>query len=188
MEFNLKKELLNYTPYNKEEQEYVKRTIHFLDNNTNCYSRTNLAGHVNAGALVMAEDGSVLLNHHKILDKWLLFAGHSDGDTNSLNVAKREVMEESGITEYNDLGGKIFDVDVHLIPEDKEKNEPAHYHYDIRFLFIVKNKDFKISSESLEVKWMSIDEAKQVGYSSITRVLDKANKMYLNMQNKNRNK
>lgn len=59
-----------------------------------------------AGALIMDEDGNVLLNHHKLLDKWLLFGGHSDGESNSLNVAKREVMEESGITEYDDLNRK----------------------------------------------------------------------------------
>ena len=45
--------------------------------------------------MVIDHDCNVLLNHHKILDKWLHFGGHSDGESNSLNVAKREVMEEA---------------------------------------------------------------------------------------------
>ena len=80
--------------------------MHFLKTDNNCFSRTNLKGHITAGALVIDKKGNVLLNHHKILDMWLLFGGHSDGEANSLNVAKREVMEESGITEFDDLNRK----------------------------------------------------------------------------------
>ena len=80
----------------------------FIDvrTNTNCFSRSNLKGHITASALIMDGNGNILLNHHKILDMWLLFGGHSDGEVNSLNVAKREVMEESGITEFDDLNRK----------------------------------------------------------------------------------
>ncbi len=162
MEFDLYKAIENYNPKDESEKECVGKMKEFLRTNDNCFSRTNLKGHITAGALVMDKNGNVLLNHHKALDKWLLFGGHSDGESNSLNVAKMEIMEESGITEFDDLGGKILDIDVHIILENSAKQEPAHYHYDIRFLFIVKNKDFKISDESKEAKCMSINEAKQV--------------------------
>lgn len=106
VEFDLVEEIANYIPKDEVEQESVKKIKDFLGNNENCFSRSNLNGHVTAGALIMDEEGNVLLNHHKILDKWLLFGGHSDGESNSLNVAKREVMEESGITEFDDLNRK----------------------------------------------------------------------------------
>lgn len=74
-----------------------------------------------------------------------------------------------------------------MIPENIVKNEPAHYHYDIRFLFIVKNKEFKISDESKDAKWMSIAQAKQLMTTpDKTRVLDKAYDIYLDMQRSNR--
>ena len=122
MEFDLYKAIENYIPRDEKEKECVEKAKDFLKNNDNCFSRTNLKGHITAGALVMDENGNVLLNHHKALDKWLLFGGHSDGESNSLNVAKREVMEESGIAELDDLGGKILDIDAHIIPEN-----PAHF-------------------------------------------------------------
>ena len=107
-----------------------------------------------------------------------LNGGHSDGEADSLNVAKREVMEESGITEYNDLGGKVVDVDVHTIPENAKKHEPEHLHYDIRFVFVVDKKDFKISDESKEIVWMPISKAKTlVPPESMPRYLDKADKL-----------
>ena len=153
MEFDLYKAIENYIPRDEKEKECVEKAKDFLKNNDNCFSRTNLKGHITAGALVMDENGNVLLNHHKALDKWLLFGGHSDGESNSLHVAKREVMEESGIAELDDLGGKILDIDAHIIPENPAKKEPAHYHYDIRFLFIVKNKDFKFGNSKDGWEW-----------------------------------
>lgn len=179
MDFDLYKALREYKPQDKNEKESLKKIIDFLNTNSNCFSRTNKAGHITGSALVIDGNGNVLLNHHKKLDKWFQFGGHSDGDPNTLNVAKREVFEESGITDIDDLGGKIFDVDVHLIPEDKAKNEPAHYHYDIRFLFIAENKEFKISDESKCIRWLSYKEARTyVNEPSMFRMLDKFSKMF----------
>ena len=174
MEFDLYKALNEYNPKDAIEIENLNKIKEFLNTNSNCFSRTNLKGHITASALVVDSNYNVLLNHHKVLDKWLAFGGHSDVDTNSLNVAKREVIEESGIVEFDDLGGKIFDVDVHLIPENQAKKEPAHYHYDIRFLFIVKDRNFKISDESKEIKWVTIKQAKQlINNPGIERMLNK---------------
>ena len=183
MEFDLIKELEKYTPKDEMEIEDKKKILKFLKTNENCYSRTNLKGHITAGAIIMHENGDLLINFHKILKKWVFFGGHCDGETNILNVAKREVAEESGITEYDDLGGKIFDTEVHLIPENKAKKEPEHYHYDIQFLFIVKKKDFKISEESIDIKWCTIEEAeKLMKDKDKIRILYKASEIHKNRQ------
>ena len=175
MEFNLKQALKEYKPTDAKEKEDLIKIIEFLDNNSNCFERKNLEGHITAGALVIDNTGNVLLNHHKVLDIWLHFGGHSDGDNNSLNVARREVMEESGICDFDDSEGKIFDIDVHMIPENKEKKEPAHYHYDIRFLFIAKKSDFKISDESSDIKWVTMEKARELISNQATiRMINKA--------------
>lgn len=180
MSFDLKKALKEYMPADKSEAESLEKIKQLLalQGKEDIFSRTRLAGHIVAGALVVDKKGNVLMNHHKVLDKWLHFGGHSDGEANSLNVAKREVEEESGITEYDDLGGRIVDLDVHTIPESKKKNEPEHFHYDIRFLFVVDKRDFKISDESSEIVWMPIAKAKTlVPSDSEMRYLDKADKI-----------
>ena len=62
------------------------------------------------------------------------------------------------------------------------KKEPAHYHYDIRFIFIVKKKEIKISDESKEAKWVTIEQARQLMTTSDkTRLLDKAYEIYREM-------
>lgn len=157
--FKLLDELKNYKPYDNKEQEDLTKIISFLECNTNCYDRSNLDGYVTAGAFVCDKQGNILLNHHKKSGMWFQFGGHSDGEEDSLNVAKREIMEEAGITNF-ELGiNSVYDVAVMRIPYSAKKNEPEHWHFDVNFLFIVDNHDYEISNESMEIKWVTIDEA-----------------------------
>ena len=157
--FDLIKELKNYIPFDQKENEDVKKTLEFLKTNQNCYDRSNLFGHVTAGAFVCDRSGHILLNHHKKSGLWFQFGGHSDGESDCLNVAKREIMEEAGITEFRLGKNSIFDVAVMKIPFNVKRSEPEHFHYDINFLFIVNNYKYEISNESIEIKWATIDEA-----------------------------
>lgn len=92
-------------------------------------------------AWLLNPDGTkVLLTHHKKLNRWLQFGGHSDGESNTWNVALREVTEESGIQNIQFVSSDIFDVDIHTIPENSKKNEPEHKHYDIRFFIKSPNR------------------------------------------------
>lgn len=155
--FDLTSELQKHVPYDKNEAKCVKDTLQFLKTSSNCFDRSNLSGHITAGGLVCDKKGNVLLNHHKKLGLWLQFGGHCDGDSDCLNVAKREICEESGISDFCFVKDGIFDVAMMQVPN--RKNEPAHLHYDINFLFFVNESDFKVSRESLEIKWVTIEEA-----------------------------
>lgn len=158
--FDLIKALKSYKPFNEQEKHNVDRFLKFLKTNQNCFVRTNMKGHVTAGGFVADGKGNILLNHHKKSGMWFQFGGHSDGERDSLKVARREVMEESGIFECELISDKIFDVDVQKIPSNETKNEGEHLHYDVNFLFYVKSKAFEISNESTEIKWVSCDEAR----------------------------
>jgi hypothetical protein len=56
---------------------------------------------------------------------------------------------------------EIFDIDIHRIPENKAKNEPAHLHYDIRYLLRAPHENFSISDESDALAWWSHREIVQ---------------------------
>lgn len=161
--FDLIKELKKYKPYNETEKGYVDEIIEFLENGENQFVRTNLEKHIVASAYLLNDSlDKILLTHHKAIGLWLQFGGHSDGESNSLNVALRETMEESGIENINIGNGEIVDVDIHTIPENKKKNEPEHKHLDIRFIFTTPEENFVVSDESDELKWMPIDEFKKL--------------------------
>ncbi|MBR4270731.1 MAG: NUDIX hydrolase [Clostridia bacterium] len=160
--FNLIRELKSYKVFDKNEQDSVEQTIRFLENNVNCFDRSNLKGHITAGALVCDKEGNILLNHHKKSGMWFQFGGHCDGEEDCINVARREIMEEAGIENFVFGVPSIFDVAIMDIPYSVKKSEPEHKHYDVNFLFIVDTKSFDISNESVEIRWVTIDEAKEL--------------------------
>jgi 8-oxo-dGTP pyrophosphatase MutT (NUDIX family) len=147
----------------------------FLNSPAAHFHRDCFSGHFTGSALVTDTTLSkVLLTHHKKLNLWLQLGGHADGESNLATVAMTEASEESGLTRlafapyeehfYNQrltASPLPFDMDRHLIPESKR--EPAHYHYDIRFLVVAHESDpIAISQESHDLRWFTVSEAKQV--------------------------
>lgn len=151
--------LKKYNTSFENEVSFIQKIIYFIKSTPNCFDRTHLEGHVTGSAWLLNPDGTkVLLTHHKKLNRWLQFGGHSDGESNTWNVALREVTEESGIQNIQFVSSDIFDVDIHTIPENSKKNEPEHKHYDIRFLLRAPTEVFTISDESNLLKWVTLQE------------------------------
>jgi 8-oxo-dGTP pyrophosphatase MutT (NUDIX family) len=114
------------------------------------------------------------MTHHKKIGKWLQLGGHADGESNLFLVAKREVNEESGLTKFHAMSEEIFDLDIHTIPA--LNSEPAHIHYDVRFLFEASSESEKItvSNESLDVAWVPIENVVKLNpEKSMSRMIKK---------------
>ncbi len=165
-----------YSPY-KEEQAFIPKFIALLSH-PDCYQRERLTGHITGSSWIVDEEREfALLTHHKKLNRWLQLGGHADGNENILDVAMKEAKEESGLHRIHAVSEKIFDIDLHAIPE--KGDIPAHYHYDIRFLFMAsKDENLVISSESKDLKWVALDDLAQktANNKSILRMALKAKK------------
>jgi 8-oxo-dGTP pyrophosphatase MutT (NUDIX family) len=153
--------LRQYKGADRREEEMRVRIIRFIEQEKNCFERSLLAGHITASALIVNKERTrTLLTHHHKLEKWLQLGGHSDGDPNTLHVALREAEEESGLKHIEPVNENIFDVDIHKIPE--RKNEPAHFHYDVRFLFEADDSEpLVITSESKDLAWVPLKDIEQ---------------------------
>ena len=143
-----------------EEILYRERMLALLDGAPDCFQRTCFPSHFTGSALVVNADGSrALLHHHRFLDRWLQFGGHCDGDEDIVRVAAREAAEESGIEGLIIASRRPFDLDIHAIPENPKRAEPAHEHYDVRFVFIAPEDAVpKVSDESHALRWFSPEE------------------------------
>ena len=135
-----------------EESETVERFSAFIDAHPDCFHRSCRTGHVTGSAWIVDAGGDrVLLTHHRKLGRWLQPGGHCDGDPDTLAVALREAREESGL-EVRALGESIFDLDVHPIPA--RGHEPAHHHFDVRFLVRADDDRYRVSEESSALAWV----------------------------------
>ncbi len=167
-------QLKDYNTSYSEESVFVDQFLTLLQH-PDAYQRHHLPGHITGSAwIVDPGHQAALLLHHGKLNKWLQPGGHSDGDENTLAVALREAQEETGVMNFTIPSETIFDLDIHPIPERKDM--PAHFHYDVRFLFYASRKDaIIVSEESHDVKWIPFDELpiKTRNNSSILRMLEK---------------
>lgn len=131
-------------------------TIRFVETHADCLLRSCVPGHLTGSAWIVSADRTrTLLTHHHKLDKWLQLGGHADGDGDLLAVALREAREESGLTRLHAVAAEPFDVDRHLIPA--RGAEPAHYHFDLRFMIEADPAEpLAISSESKDLAWVDV--------------------------------
>lgn len=166
--------------FKKKEAVCFEKFTHFITNNSDCFKRELLEGHVTGSAwIVDSSRKQVLLNHHAKLNAWMQFGGHCDGDPDVERVALKEAHEETGLQELLRLEQSIFDLDIHLIPE--RKDQPAHYHYDVRFIFEANPAaSFEISDESHDLKWVNLSDLEQ--FTSETSMLRMREKTILMSQ------
>ena len=149
--------LTDYQQQWPEETILVQRFINFVEAHENCFERSLLQGHVTASAWVVNQAGThVLLTHHRKLNKWLQLGGHADGNPDVVASALREVQEESGLDKFEIDDARLFDIDIHEIPA--RKAEPAHFHYDARFVVTATGSEvYTVSEESHDLGWIKIN-------------------------------
>lgn len=150
------------------EQEKQKELINFV-NNTDDLKLTdwnNFSGHIVASAFIYGEkEKKFLVLFHKDLKMYLYPGGHiEENDKSVLDAAKREVIEETGITNFKVLllHSMIIPVDIsyHQTPYNSRLNLPSHPHYDFRYLFTIENI-IDVKTDTLELgdyKWITMDE------------------------------
>ena len=153
------KALQKYAERHPEQKITADKMLDFVRSAPHCFERSHAAGHMTGSAWLLnpAGDKALLTLHHN-LQRWMQTGGHADGDPDTLRVALKEAEEESGITGIVPISEEIFDIDIHLIPARPAKGEPAHYHYDVRYLLRAPHEQYAISHESDDLAWWSSED------------------------------
>lgn len=148
--------LEQYGP-SSDEVAFQEQMLSLARGAADSFSRDNFApGHFTASGFVLSPDGaSLLLIHHRRLERWLQPGGHIDPqDADPVTAAAREVVEETAAQLVEPLPTELFDIDVHPIPE--AKGEPEHAHFDLRFLFQAETEEFVADDEVIAAAWVPL--------------------------------
>lgn len=159
--------------YKKYPQEAIRHQFErILNSNKSLISRKNFLGHITASAVVLNPTLSkILLVNHRSLGKSIQPGGHIDeNDSSFLKAAMRELAEETGFINVIPLSSDAinfdipFDIDVHKIPENKEKQEPEHWHFDFRYLLLLTgSQQGKTNRKEVDgIFWKPIMELEQL--------------------------
>lgn len=162
-----------FDPPDARARETWSRVAGFVASEPRAFSRDPwIGGHVTGSAVVLSPDrASMLLTHHRKLDRWLQLGGHCDGIADVRFVALKEAYEESGLTRIRMLCAEVLDVDIHEIPA--RGRDPAHLHYDLRYLMVAEAGELRVSSESKALAWVPLDRLEEVtAEPSVLRLRD----------------
>lgn len=110
--------------------------------------------HVTGSAIVLDDDGRVLLHRHKRLGIWLQPGGHVDPGESCEQAAVRETAEETGVVATHHEPPVLVHVDVHEGPR-------GHVHLDVRWLLHAAGGQVPSPApgESPHVAWLTPQEA-----------------------------
>ena len=160
---NLKEQIENYEPFDEQEERDKEQMLAFINTFDDVLTRENTFGHFSASAFVVNKDRTeMVVVYHIINDGWIYPGGHADGIENLLEVAVREVKEETG------LDVKVLDENIYGIQSAPVKGHikrgkyvSAHIHFDCIYL---READDTIplvfrEDESKGVKWIPFSEA-----------------------------
>lgn len=141
-----------------KERENSEQALVIMNGNADPYLRSTLPGHITGSAFVIdIHSCKALLIHHAALGIWIQPGGHVDPGEQPVDAALRETTEETGLA-VQLLQPQIFDLDIHPIPANPRKNEPDHYHVDVRYLVSAdSSKTVTINEcESNDYEWVDL--------------------------------
>jgi 8-oxo-dGTP pyrophosphatase MutT (NUDIX family) len=147
--------LSRYLASHPGEHDSLAPLLSSLAAGTEVTTRSATPGHVTCGAAVINTAGKILMIHHNALDRWLLPGGHLDpADPGLLAAALRELAEETAVSWQQavsppGLDRVPLDIDLHQIPANPAKDEPAHWHADFRFAFLVTDPAISLQLEEV---------------------------------------
>lgn len=161
---SLKEDLLAYQPFNEQEEKDREVMLALLDTQPDIFERKNRVAHFTASAwLVNQAHDKVLMIYHNIYHSWAWTGGHADGDRDLLAVAKREAMEETGVTEIRVISEDIFSLEILTVDGHEKRGVyvPSHLHLNVTYLLEADEAEvLRIKpDENSGVRWFSLEEA-----------------------------
>ncbi len=160
--YNIKSQIENFKPYNEQEERDKEYCLKFIESFDDVLTRENVFGHFTASAFVVNKERTkLLLVYHNILGGYIFPGGHMDGETDFLSVARREVLEETGVN-VELTNDKIFSVWVGPVKGHIKRGKyvSAHTHLDLAYLFEADDKaKLKIKpDENQSVIWADFNQ------------------------------
>ena len=159
----LKQNIEKYLPCNEQEEVDKRIMLKYIEDFDDVLTRNNEYGHFTSAAFILNKQRTkILMIYHNIYKSWAWVGGHSDGDSDLLNVAIKEAKEETGLKSVTPILDNIYSLEILTVNGHFKRGKyvGSHVHLNITYLLEADEKEeIRIKEdENSGVKWTSIDE------------------------------
>ncbi len=157
------KSIERYEPCNEQEKKDKEIILRYSKIFNDILTRENEIIHITSSGFVVNKNrDKVLMVYHNIYNSWAWTGGHADGDEDLLNVAMREVKEETGVENIKPITKDIISIDMLTVfgHIKNSKYIASHLHASVAYLIEADERDLlKVKlDENSGVKWIPINE------------------------------
>ena len=155
-------DILKYVPKCPQEEKDKEMILSLIDLlKEKILDRSTTFAHMSASGFVLNHDFTkVLLVYHNIFKSWAWTGGHADGDDDLFSVAKKEVMEETGLINLTPITEDIVSLEALPVYHHIKRGQYVsnHLHLNVTYVFIASEDDHvRIKEdENSGVMWVPI--------------------------------
>lgn len=162
MHQKIKNDIQSFKPSNEQEEKDKIQFLKFLEED-NILLRENKVAHVTVSAFVLnTSRDKVLMAYHNIYDSWAWLGGHADGNPDLLEVAKKEIQEESGLQKIKPMTSDVFSIEILTVDGHVKRGEyvSSHLHLNVTYLFEGDDEaSLRVKEdENSKVGWIPLDK------------------------------
>lgn len=159
---NIKEAIDQYVPYNEQEKKDKEMILKYIDIFDDVLTRENEIVHFTCSGFVLNKKrDKVLMVYHNIYNSWSWVGGHADGESNFLEVAIREVKEETGVKDVHIISPNIIALDVLPVISHIKRGKfvSSHIHVSVAYLLEVDESEILHikADENSKVDWLPIE-------------------------------
>jgi 8-oxo-dGTP pyrophosphatase MutT (NUDIX family) len=161
---DLERQIEQYKPTCEQEEADRLEMLRRLGSGEELLLRTNASAHFTASAWVTdASHSQVLMCYHRIYDSWSWLGGHADGCEDLLQVALREVSEESGLRHVRPIQTEPISLEILTVDGHMKGGAYVSSHLHLNLTYLVEadaHEPLSIKEdENAALAWFTPDAA-----------------------------
>lgn len=153
-----------FIPENEQESNDKTVLLDYIETfSHNILTRENQIAHMTSSGIILNKRmDKMLMIHHNIYNTWAWTGGHADGDSDLLDVALREAVEETGVEAIVPLSDRMASIDIVPVYGHMKKGKyvSSHLHLNVTYILIAdESAQLSVNeAETSGVAWVPVDQ------------------------------
>ena len=159
----LRAQLAAFVPACEQEENDRRLMLRDMDVFADLLTRENETAHFTASCWIVNPGRTkVLMAYHNLYQSWAWLGGHADGERELLDVALREVREESGVQNVHPVTREIYSLEILPVTQHVKRGKFVSAHLHLNLTYLLQADEHELlrckPDENSGVRWFRPEE------------------------------